>query len=122
MRGTHHGRPGETLRDAAANHPGATAGLGLLTTPLAMRAANIALRWARRNPALAFVVGVGALAWWARRTLREQSGAAPRGQTYEGETVSAEDAYDFPGSAHGSIDGHEGRPGRRTAEERDPPR
>lgn len=64
----------ERLERAADGNPGATAAFGLLTTPLAMKAAGVALQWARRNPGLALAVAAGALAWWGVKSMR-QAGA-----------------------------------------------
>lgn len=57
----------ERVREAATEHPGATALVSLLSSPIALKAGGVALRWARRNPVLAIVVAAGAYVWWSRR-------------------------------------------------------
>jgi hypothetical protein len=81
-----------TLEQKAVDNPGKTAALSLLTTPLAMKAGGVALRWARRNPGLAFTVAAGALALWGLRSLK---GTATRSASDAG----AEDPSRFPGAA-----------------------
>lgn len=58
---------GERIREAAAEHPGATALVSLLTSPIALKLGSVALRWARRHPVLAIGVAAGAYAMWNRR-------------------------------------------------------
>jgi hypothetical protein len=74
----------ERLEREAVENPGRTAALGLLTTPLAMKAGGLALRWARRNPALALTVAAGALAWWGYKALRQQAGGGASGGAASG--------------------------------------
>lgn len=62
---------GGRLGDAAAENPGRAALLSLVSTPLALKAGRVALRWARRNPGVALAVAAGALAWWGTKALRE---------------------------------------------------
>jgi hypothetical protein len=71
MLGTRSTRTGRGFGAAAAEHPAGAAGLGFLTTPLALSAGRLALRFARRNPTLAVVVAAGALAWWGYGRLRD---------------------------------------------------
>lgn len=66
MKTFRHSGAASRLGDAAAENPGRTALLSLITTPLAMRAGRVALRWAQRNPGMALVLAAGAVAWWAR--------------------------------------------------------
>jgi hypothetical protein len=89
-----------SLEQKAVENPGKTAALSLLTTPLALKAGGVALRWARRNPGLAFTVAAGALAVWGLRSLQ---GAASRSSA---STAGDEDPFRFPGAAHGSIRGY----------------
>jgi hypothetical protein len=89
-----------SLEQKAVENPGKTAALSLLTTPLALKAGGLALRWARRNPGLAFTVAAGALAWWGMRSMR---GAGSRSS---GVHAGAEDPFRFPGAAHGSVGGY----------------
>jgi hypothetical protein len=63
-----------SIGEEAAANPGKTAVFSLLTTPLAMRAGGVALRWARRNPGLALTVAAGALVWYGLKA-RRQAGA-----------------------------------------------
>ena len=99
-----YGSGTERLGQAAAENPGKTAALSLLTTPLAMKAAGIALRWARRNPAMALTVAAGALAWWGLKAAR-RSGATGS-QADAGSRGVDDDAFRFPGAAHGSVTGY----------------
>jgi hypothetical protein len=87
------------IEQTVADNPGKTATLGLLTTPLAMKMGGIALRWARRNPGLAFTVAAGALAVWGLRSLKGAASRSPAG-------AGAEDPFRFPGAAHGSVTGY----------------
>jgi hypothetical protein len=89
-----------TVGQKAAGNPGKTAFLSLLTTPLAMRAGGVALRWARRNPGLALTVAAGALVWYGLKA-RQQAGGS--GAVSGG---NDDDSFDFPGAAHGSTTGY----------------
>jgi hypothetical protein len=100
----------ERLERAAAENPGKTAAFSLLTTPLAMKAASVALRWARRNPGLALTVAAGALAWWGVKTLR-QAGRTD-GTAASGQGGVDDDAFRFPGAGHGSVTGYGSDAGR----------
>ncbi len=73
MRTTRQGAGGR-LGDAAAENPGRAALLSLISTPLAMKAGRVGLRWARRNPGVALAVAAGALAWWGMRAMRDDVG------------------------------------------------
>jgi hypothetical protein len=92
----------ERLERAAVENPGKTAAFSLLTTPLALKAGGLALRWARRNPGLAFTVAAGALAWWGMKSLRQ--GGVSR-QAFGSRGVD-DDSFRFPGAGHGSETGY----------------
>lgn len=103
----------ERLEQAAVENPGKTAALSLLTTPLALKAGGVALRWARRNPGLAFTVAAGALAWWGLKSLRQSGAGASTGTTMGSGTgtrdagsADSDDSFGFPGAAHGSVTGY----------------
>lgn len=96
---------GERLREAAAEHPGVTALVSLLSSPLALKLGSFALRWARRHPVLAIGVAAGAYVMWNRRQrgLASHDGhAAGGGGARAG---SSGDDYDLPGAVHGSVAG-----------------
>ncbi|MCZ8130922.1 MAG: hypothetical protein O9284_06420 [Steroidobacteraceae bacterium] len=57
---------GQQIGDAAAQNPGTTALIGLLSSPLALRAGGVVLRWVRRHPFLAVAAAAGAYAWYRR--------------------------------------------------------
>lgn len=116
------GGEAERLFDAFAEHPGRTAGLSFLTTPLALKAGRIALRWARRNPALALTVGVGAVLWMAakkraeeREILEGEATDVSRRTIHEGGAVDAAggatDSLEIPGGTRAASDPH----GRRAS-------
>jgi hypothetical protein len=104
MRYDGHESGAERLERKAVENPGKTAAFSLLTTPLALKAGGLALRWARRNPGLAFAVGAGALAWWAMKSLRQGGGGASRQEF--GERGVDDDSFRFPGAGHGSVTGY----------------
>jgi hypothetical protein len=93
------GNGSSSVGQKAAENPGKTAVFSLLTTPLAMRAGSVALRWARRNPGLALTVAAGALVWYGLKA-RRQAGA---GSASGGDD---DDSFDFPGAAHGATPGY----------------
>jgi hypothetical protein len=105
---------GGRLGDAAAENPGRAALLSLVSTPLAMKAGRVALRWARRNPGVALAVAAGALAWWGTKAMRENGGAPnafdPSGSG-DGRARDDDGSFDFPGAAHGSVGGYGRDPG-----------
>lgn len=95
---------GERIREAAAEHPGATALVSLLTSPIALKAGSIALRWARRHPLVAIGIAAGAYVVWNRR---QRDAGAPAGRSDRGAGggmlvgASGGDDYDADGSAAG---------------------
>jgi hypothetical protein len=104
MRYDGHESGTERLERAAVENPGKTAAFSLLTTPLAMKAAGVALRWARRNPGMAFTVAAGALAWWGLKSMRQSGAGAPRREF--GSRGADDDSFRFPGAGHGSVTGY----------------
>jgi hypothetical protein len=97
-----HESGAERLERKAVENPGKTAAFSLLTTPLAIKAGGIALRWARRNPGLALTVAAGALAWWGYKSLRQQAGGASGAES----RGLDDDAFRFPGAGHGTVTGY----------------
>lgn len=98
---------GERIREVAAEHPGATALVSLLTSPIALKLGSVALRWARRHPVLAIGVAAGAYVMWNRR---QGGGNSLRGYGDRGDggarvgSPSVGD-YDVPGAARDSTSG-----------------
>lgn len=96
---------GEKIREAASEHPGVTALVSLLSSPIALKLGGVALRFARRNPVLAIGLAAGAYVLWNRR---QQRSAPIEGyaETVGGSTRtsgSGDSDYDFRGAAHGSV-------------------
>ena len=100
---------GQQIGDAAAQNPGKTALIGLLSSPLALRAGGVALRWARRHPVLAIAAAAGAYAWYRRANAAQNYGGygsgtptGPQGSTMDFGATNAGSAASMTSGAAGA--------------------